>query len=321
MITYTCKYSSGHLILIANSVVSGIKCPLEYLQVQEIILVSLLFITMILIDYKVTNFSLYLYKNDTTDTPQLQLRSLQWSPQFTLFLWIHSRSCRTSESHSKLFVVHQTAQHTIQDQYVKFIDEDYFTGLVLDCVGQFVSMFPQYHCCIQCTTASEFIHHKKLGDKVYCYTCAKATKKSWSNVYPIILFDGCSVSFITFLYARQAVWMPPLSAMFSLSVSSPSIYTVQHSTCIQLLYIYCCLPQSLVNCTDRTGPQSIQYAPQSYLWTHRSTIEHDCHLYHIAVLLVKHKVNKSFKIKCYIAWLCTLIIEPVRKFMSNHSPK
>ena len=35
MITYTCRYSSGHLIPIIQSCQDelGIKCPLEYLQV------------------------------------------------------------------------------------------------------------------------------------------------------------------------------------------------------------------------------------------------------------------------------------------------
>ena len=39
----------------------GIKCILEYVQVLVITLVSLLFITMIPIDCKITNFSLYLF--------------------------------------------------------------------------------------------------------------------------------------------------------------------------------------------------------------------------------------------------------------------
>ena len=39
----------------------GINFPLEYLQVQVITLVSLLFITMIPIDCKFTNFSLYFF--------------------------------------------------------------------------------------------------------------------------------------------------------------------------------------------------------------------------------------------------------------------
>jgi len=55
MITYTCRYSSGYLIPIIQSCQCelGIKWALEYLQV---ILVSLLFLTMIPIDCKITNF-------------------------------------------------------------------------------------------------------------------------------------------------------------------------------------------------------------------------------------------------------------------------
>ena len=66
MITYTCRYSSGHLIRNLIPIIQsyqdelGIKCALEYLQVQVITLVSLLFITMIPIGCKITNFSLYL---------------------------------------------------------------------------------------------------------------------------------------------------------------------------------------------------------------------------------------------------------------------
>ena len=60
--TYTCRYASGHLISIIQSCQDElrIKCPLEYLQVKVIILVFLLFITMIPIDCKITNFSIYL---------------------------------------------------------------------------------------------------------------------------------------------------------------------------------------------------------------------------------------------------------------------
>ena len=58
-ITYTCKYSSWHLIPIIQSCQDELGiCPLEYLQVQVI---TLLFITMIPISCKITNFSLYLF--------------------------------------------------------------------------------------------------------------------------------------------------------------------------------------------------------------------------------------------------------------------
>ena len=60
VVAYTCRYSSGKLIPIFQSVVVaelGIKGPLEYLQVQATTLVSLLFIYMIPIDCKITNFS------------------------------------------------------------------------------------------------------------------------------------------------------------------------------------------------------------------------------------------------------------------------
>jgi len=61
VVAYTCRYSSGQLIPIFQSVaVVGIKGPLEYLQVSATTLVSLLFISMIPIAYKITNFSLYL---------------------------------------------------------------------------------------------------------------------------------------------------------------------------------------------------------------------------------------------------------------------
>ena len=62
MVTYACRYSSGHLILIIQSCQDelGIKCPIEYLQVQVTILVYFLFIYMIPINCKITNFSLYL---------------------------------------------------------------------------------------------------------------------------------------------------------------------------------------------------------------------------------------------------------------------
>ena len=64
MVAYTCRYSSGQLIPICQSVAVaelGSKSPLEYLQVQDITLVSLLCIYMIPTDCKITNFSLYLY--------------------------------------------------------------------------------------------------------------------------------------------------------------------------------------------------------------------------------------------------------------------
>jgi len=57
MVAYTCRYSSGQLIPIFQSVAVaelGIESPLEYLAT---ILVSLLFIYMIPIDRKITNFS------------------------------------------------------------------------------------------------------------------------------------------------------------------------------------------------------------------------------------------------------------------------
>ena len=63
MVAYTCRYSSGQLIPIFQSVAVaelGIKGPLEYLQVYATTLVSLLFIYMIPIACKITNFSLYL---------------------------------------------------------------------------------------------------------------------------------------------------------------------------------------------------------------------------------------------------------------------
>ena len=52
VIIYTCRYSSGHLIPIIQQCQNelGIKCSLEYLQVQVITLVSLLFITIIPMD-------------------------------------------------------------------------------------------------------------------------------------------------------------------------------------------------------------------------------------------------------------------------------
>ena len=68
VVTYTCRYSSGHLILNSSwhDWIIGIKCPLEYLQVYRwpplaTTLVSLLFIYMILIACKITDFSFYLF--------------------------------------------------------------------------------------------------------------------------------------------------------------------------------------------------------------------------------------------------------------------
>ena len=61
---YTCRYSSGQLIPLFQSVAVAelrIKGPLEYLQVQATTLVSLLFIYMIPIASKITKFSLLLY--------------------------------------------------------------------------------------------------------------------------------------------------------------------------------------------------------------------------------------------------------------------
>ena len=63
MVAYTCRYSSGQLISIFQSVAVaglGIKGPLEYLQVWATTLVPLLLIYMIPIAYKITKFSLYL---------------------------------------------------------------------------------------------------------------------------------------------------------------------------------------------------------------------------------------------------------------------
>jgi len=58
---YTCRYSSGHLFPIIQLCQDklGIKWPLEYLQVWVITLVSLLVVTMIPIDCKITNFFPY----------------------------------------------------------------------------------------------------------------------------------------------------------------------------------------------------------------------------------------------------------------------
>ena len=57
MVANTCRYSSGQLIPIFQSVEVaglGIKGPLEYLQVWDTILVPLLFVYMIPIVYKIT---------------------------------------------------------------------------------------------------------------------------------------------------------------------------------------------------------------------------------------------------------------------------
>jgi len=65
MVVYTCRYSSGQLIPILQSVAVaklGIKGPLQYLQMKATILVSLLFIYMIPIACKITNFFLILVK-------------------------------------------------------------------------------------------------------------------------------------------------------------------------------------------------------------------------------------------------------------------
>ena len=64
VIANTCRYSSRQLILIFKTVAVAdlrIKGPLEYLLVSATTLVSLLFIYMIPIDYKITKFSLCLY--------------------------------------------------------------------------------------------------------------------------------------------------------------------------------------------------------------------------------------------------------------------
>jgi len=57
----TCRYSSKHFIPIFQSQTVtvaelGIKCLLQYLQVSATTLVSFLFIYMIPIDCKITNF-------------------------------------------------------------------------------------------------------------------------------------------------------------------------------------------------------------------------------------------------------------------------
>ena len=64
MVADICSYSSG--LLLPNSATAmdwniGIICPLEYMQVKATTLVSLLFIYMIPIACKITNFSLYLF--------------------------------------------------------------------------------------------------------------------------------------------------------------------------------------------------------------------------------------------------------------------
>ena len=68
MVTYT-PADIGHLIPIIQSYQDElvIKCPIEYLQVYRwpTTLVFLLFIYMIPIDRKITNFSLYLYTYST----------------------------------------------------------------------------------------------------------------------------------------------------------------------------------------------------------------------------------------------------------------
>ena len=57
------SYKANHLNLLIfqwTFLIPLIKCPLEYLRVWMTDLVSLLFIAMIPIDYKITNFSLHL---------------------------------------------------------------------------------------------------------------------------------------------------------------------------------------------------------------------------------------------------------------------
>ena len=65
-ITSACKYSSGNLIPIFQSLAVAelkIEGPLEYMQVQATTLVSLPFYLYdSYIDSKITNFSLYLFK-------------------------------------------------------------------------------------------------------------------------------------------------------------------------------------------------------------------------------------------------------------------
>ena len=66
MVTYACRYFSGHLIPIIQSCQNElvIKCPPEYLQVLVATVVSLLFISMIPIDYKFFPYNCIYRHND-----------------------------------------------------------------------------------------------------------------------------------------------------------------------------------------------------------------------------------------------------------------
>ena len=87
----------------------------------------------------------------------------------------------------------------------------------------FLLIHTNIHFCNSTLTPNLEVHTNMI-----IITCANATKNNWLSVCPSI--DDCSsaVPFMTFLYAWNAARTPPLSAIFSPSVSSPLTLVCKH---------------------------------------------------------------------------------------------